>query len=165
MAPTESFPAQSNNGQHQGATQSSRQTPGGSNRRPYKRQRQGSTPEHSRKGHSGELTASSKSEEHDLKLLSLNVCVVENKLRYPEFTELIKKYHIIGLTETKTDDTDNIQLPDYVTYMKLRQKLTNILSGGIIFLIKNDIAILVKIINIDGEYVLCFKLEKNFFEF
>ena len=85
MAPTESVPAQSNNGQHQGPTQSSRQTPRGSNRRPYKRQRQGSTPEHrqgstpehSRKGHSGELTASSNSKEHDLKLLSLNVCVVK----------------------------------------------------------------------------------------
>ena len=34
MAPTESVPAQSNNGQHQGPTQSSRQTPGRSNRRP-----------------------------------------------------------------------------------------------------------------------------------
>ena len=44
--PTESAPAQSNNGQNQGPTQSSRQTPGGSYRRPYKRQRQGSTPEH-----------------------------------------------------------------------------------------------------------------------
>ena len=46
--PTESAPAQRNNGQHQGSTQSSRQTPEGSKRRPYKRQRQGSTPEHSR---------------------------------------------------------------------------------------------------------------------
>ena len=157
MAPTESVPAQSNNGQHQGPTQSSRQTPGGSNRRPYKRQRQGSTPEYSRNGHSGELTSSTNSEEHDLNLLSLNVFGVKNKLRYPEFTELIKKYHIIGLTETKTDDTDNIQLPDYVTYMymKNRQKVTNIRSGGIILAKKNDIAILVKIINTytDRKYV------------
>ena len=46
--PTESAPAQSNNGQHQGSTQSSRRTSGGSNRRPCKRQRQGSTRDHSR---------------------------------------------------------------------------------------------------------------------
>ena len=45
--------------------------------------------------------------------------------------------------------------------MKNRQKLTNIRSGGIFLAKKNDIAIHVKIINTDGKYVLCFKLENE----
>ena len=42
--------------------------------------------------------------------------------------------------------------------MKNRQKLTNILSGGIILAVRDDIAKHVKIIKTDG--VLWFKLEK-----
>ena len=88
--------------------------------------------------------------------------MVWKTLRYPEFNELIKKYNIyIGLTETKTDDTDNIQLPGNVTYMKNRQKLTYIRSGGIILEVKDVIVQHVTIINTDAKYVVWFK-SKNF---
>ena len=49
--------------------------------------------------------------------------------------------------------------------MKNRQKLTNVRSRGIILAIKNDTAIHVKIINTDGKYVLCFKLENEKLKF
>lgn len=46
----------------------------------------------------------------DLRMLSLNVCGVKNKLNYDEFVNLINKHDIVGLTETQTDDTDKIQI-------------------------------------------------------
>jgi hypothetical protein len=61
------------------------------------------------------------------------VCGVKNKLNYAEFNELISSFDILGLTETKTNesDTQDIQIPGFVTAFKNRTKLWNIRSGGI----------------------------------
>ena len=86
----------------------------------------------------------------DLRVLSLNVCGVKNKLNYDEFANLINKHDIVGLTETKTDDTDKIEIPGFVTFMKNRKKLTKTRSGGIMLVVKDDFVKYVKIINTDN---------------
>jgi Tfp pilus assembly protein PilZ len=53
----------------------------------------------------------------------------------------------VGLNETKTDDTDNIQIQGYVTYMKNRRKLSNTRSVGIMLLVKDECVKYVNIIN------------------
>jgi hypothetical protein len=53
------------------------------------------------------------------------VCGVKNKLNYAEFNDLICKYDKIGLTETKTDDCDSLQIPGFVTALNNQRKLTN----------------------------------------
>lgn len=95
----------------------------------------------------------------DLRVLSLNVCGVKNKLSYDEFTNLINKHDIVGLTEPKTDDTDGIEIPGFVTFMKNRKKLhvTKTRSGGIMLhvVVKDDFVKYVKILNTDCKiYVL-----------
>lgn len=67
---------------------------------------------------------------------------------------------MVGFTETKTDDCDNIQIPGYVTFMKNRRKLTNTRSGGIILAVRDNIVKYIKIINTDCKYVFWFKLDK-----
>ena len=36
-----------------------------------------------------------------------------SKLKCPEFINLIRNYDIIGIQESKTDDTDVIEIPGY----------------------------------------------------
>lgn len=69
-----------------------------------------------------------------------SMCMVGNgKLNYSKFNELLARYDIIGLTETKTDNADNINIPCFKTFPKHRQKLLNTRSGGIMIAIKDDI--------------------------
>ena len=44
---------------------------------------------------------------------SLNVCGVKRKMLYPELCEIICKYDLFCITETKIDRHDNITLPGY----------------------------------------------------
>lgn len=119
-------------------------TPAWNNRTPSernpKRARVSSTPDNTKQGHAGEQTNS------DLKLLSLNVCGIKTRLSYAEFTDFVSKYDIIGLTETKTDDSDSISLPGYVSFTKNRHTLSNVRSGGILVAIRESIVKYVHII-------------------
>lgn len=136
-------------------------TPAWNNRTPSernpKRARVSSTPDNTKKGHAGEQTYS------DLKFLSLNVCGIKTRLNYAEFTDFISKYDIIGLTETKTDDSDSISLPGYVLFTKNRHTLSNVRSGGILVAIRESIVKYVHIIKTDCKYALWFKISKSLF--
>ena len=58
--------------------------------------------------------------------MCLNCCGIKSRLNYPEFGNMIKKHDIICLVETKTDDIDKIDFPDYKFYMKNRKRVSNI---------------------------------------
>lgn len=75
----------------------------------------------------------------ELKVLSLNVCGLASKSQIPEFIELINRYDIIGIKESKTDDCDDINIPGYNIVYNNRQKLSRTKSGGIALLIKSEI--------------------------
>lgn len=114
--------------------QGSQRTP--TNRQSQKRQRTGSTPGHSDTyswGRAGEQSPESLSasdpRRDGLSFVSLNVCGIKNRLNYTEFCDFITQYDILALTETKTDHSDDIHIPGYVTYMKNRRKLSSIRSG------------------------------------
>jgi exonuclease III len=97
-----------------------------------------------------------------VKVLSLNVCGIKQRLNYPEFADFISSYDIIGLTETKTDDSDEINIPGFVTFMRNRHKLSKIRSGGIIIAVKDSTVKHVKILKTDCKFVSWFKLSKSF---
>ena len=80
-----------------------------------------------------------------IKLLSLNVCGVISKLRCPDFVSFISEYDIIGLQETKTDETDQISIPGFETYIFSREKLSNYRSGGIAIIVRNTLMPYIKI--------------------
>ena len=48
-----------------------------------------------------------------LKCGSLNVCGLKRRISYPEFCDLISEYDIFGISETKLDDFDIVQIPNY----------------------------------------------------
>ena len=75
----------------------------------------------------------------ELKLLSLNVCGLRNKLRYPEFVELINSYDLIGVQETKLDDADCLEIPGYTIICHNRQTISRYRSGGTALIAKNSI--------------------------
>ena len=56
-----------------------------------------------------------------LRYLSLNVCGIKIKSKYPELRDLLDNYDIICLTETKLDDIDVIECNDFTfKYVKLK---------------------------------------------
>ena len=69
------------------------------------------------------------------------------KLRCPEFCDFLNQYEIIGLQESKTDDTDSIVLPGYTCFLNNRDKLSRYRSGGIALFVKNSISDYIKVEN------------------
>ena len=67
----------------------------------------------------------------ELKLLSLNVCGLRNKLRYPEFVELINSYDLIGVQETKLDAAYCLEIPGYIIICHNRLTVSRYRSGEI----------------------------------
>lgn len=60
--------------------------------------------------------------------------------------------------ETKTDDSDVIQIPGYSTFLKNRTKLVKIRSGGIGLLVKDALLKYITAVHTNCEYVLWFKI-------
>lgn len=79
------------------------------------------------------------------KLLSLNVCGLVSKLSCPEFSNLINAYDIIGIQESKTDDTDAVKIPGYTVFLHNRASISRFRSGGIGLIVKDEILPYVKI--------------------
>ena len=67
----------------------------------------------------------------------------------------------MGFTETKTDDTDLINIEGYTLFLKNRHKLTRTRSGGIGLLVKNHIKQHISLVNTDCKYALWFKISKT----
>lgn len=105
----------------------------------------------------------------ELKLCALNVGGLKKKTLYPEFTELIKKYHVIGISETKLSKYDNINLPAFDVYYNSRQNCIRN-SGGLALLIKKNISEWVTIMNNNSEFIqwcciskVCTGLDENLY--
>lgn len=109
-------------------------------RRPgAKRFRKGSTP--TKWENAGEQT------DEEIKFLALNTCGLYKRLQYREFTDFISGFDILCLGETKTDDSDIIQVPGYSTFLKNRTKLAKIRSGGIGLLVKDALLKYVSVVH------------------
>ena len=58
-------------------------------------------------------------------------------MRFPELTDLIKSYDIIGVQEMKLDDLYSICLPGYEIVCKNRNKISRYSSGGLAIAVKS----------------------------
>ena len=78
--------------------------------------------------------------------MTLNVCGLKSKIDIPEFTDLIQKYDIVTLVETKCDNTDEIWIVNYFNQLGYKVNINNRFdlsvrkSGGIIVAVRNYIA-------------------------
>ena len=64
------------------------------------------------------------------KVVSLNVCGLMSKMKYPEFCEMLVSNDIICLTETKMDDLDSFDFDGFTCFMKNRSIYKRKSGGG-----------------------------------
>ena len=83
-----------------------------------------------------------------LKCGSLNVCSLKRRILYPEFCDLISEYDIFGISETKLDDFDIVQIPNYDFFTQTRKQKYIRKNGGFGVFIHKTIAQKVTLIEI-----------------
>ena len=83
---------------------------------------------------------SGKVENRTLVIGCLNVCGLKRRALYPEFSEFINNFDILGTVETKLDSTDVISLQGYKFINCPRKQAVLRRSGDIGVYIKSDIA-------------------------
>lgn len=66
----------------------------------------------------------------------------------------IIKFDILCFTETKTDNTDIIDIPGFTCFPKHRRQLSQVKSGGIAVYVRNNLKSLVKCVSTPCEFVL-----------
>lgn len=81
----------------------------------------------------------------------------------PGFIDLIQKYDIIGIQETKTDDLDTISIPGYKVIVKNRSCISKNRSGGIALIVKEAISPFIKVHDTKStDLILLFTIPKLF---
>lgn len=89
------------------------------------------------------------------------MCGITSKLLNPDFVNLIKSYDILIFTETKTDELDDLKLPnEYSFYAKHRKKFKR-KSGGIVVVYRNLLSKFLNLINSESEFVQWVEICKN----
>ncbi|MEW8545038.1 MAG: hypothetical protein AB2693_16055, partial [Candidatus Thiodiazotropha sp.] len=81
---------------------------------------------------------------------ALNVCGLRRKILYPEFSELVHNYDIFCVCETKLDNYDIVNIPDYTFLGQSRKQRYIRKSGGLGVFVKNSIAPFVTQIDSDS---------------
>lgn len=90
------------------------------------------------------------------------MCGLTTRQIYPEFSDLINQYDIIGLQETKLDLTNAAQFLDgYKLFFKHRKPISKVKSGGIAIAVKQNIQRYINIIDTQSKLVLWFSLSKH----
>ena len=85
-----------------------------------------------------------------------------SKLKYPEFINLIRNYDIIGIQESKTDDTDVIEIPGYSIFPHNRARISRFKSGGITLIVKNEITPFIKVDKVrNSKFILLFTITQR----
>lgn len=101
----------------------------------------------------------------DIDILSLNVCGIKTKVCSVDFVNILKRYDVLCLSETKCDDVDTNNLKDimedigYDIVVKNRCVLSRYKSGGILIGIKKSVRFKWNPINYDCECLLSIKID------
>ena len=95
--------------------------------------------------------------------LHWNVCGVAAKLYDLEFIQYVTSFDFVCLVETFLDSFTSSVFSDYVVYCKPAVKLTRQgrRSGGVMCLVRKELATHIRELNCDSGNFLCFLLNKN----
>ena len=100
------------------------------------------------------------SDQCKLNILFLNVCGLNKRNNYFEFQELVNNFDLLCFVETKTDNCDEIEIPDFrLVHMQNRKALSNRRSGGIVLYAKSDLAPYVKVLETESDFILWFEMK------
>lgn len=82
-----------------------------------------------------------------LKIGTLNVCGIMNRIHYPEFTSLAHRFDLLCYTECKSDDHDTVSVDCYYFLGEARKQkcLKNLVV--LVFSLKMAYSILLKLLN------------------
>ena len=96
-----------------------------------------------------------------LKFATINICGLENKLKFPDFDTFINQYDFVCITETKLDDFDSINIPGY-TFFGINRKNARRKSGGVGLLVKNTLSQYIQTFdNLSSENCFWFTISKD----
>ena len=95
-----------------------------------------------------------------LNVYYLNVCGLQSKLKFTEFSNIFQTYDVLVFVETKLDDLDIIDLPDGFSYVTKNRKGATKKSGGIVIIYKNILKEFISFIESESQYVQWFKFQK-----
>ena len=96
-----------------------------------------------------------------LSLCVLNVCGLKRRLNYPEFLDFLHKYDIMCVTETKTDDSDDVNIEGYAFLSKHRSQAYKRKSGGIGVYVRNEISQYINVVHGESEYIMWLTIDKK----
>jgi hypothetical protein len=102
-----------------------------------------------------------------LSFLSLNVCGLRNRVKYPEFLQYVTQYDVLIFLESKTDELDAQFFEelfddlDYSFVMLSRKYVSNYRSGGIAVAIRKSFSDSISYINNTGHSGLWFLANKQ----
>lgn len=92
---------------------------------------------------------------------SLNTCGLKGRIQYPEFVDLVRKYDILCISETKLDHDDVISCEGYTFFNQPRKQSYIRKSGGIGFFVRDNLVKFVTIIDSTSEYISWLKVSKK----
>ena len=110
---------------------------------------------------SNSSSSNSSTDKKSLHFASLNVCGLRRKVLFPDFADLINKYDLFCVCETKLDKYDDINLPGYVFLSQCRKQKYIRKSGGIGVFVKQSLSSLVSFVESDSDYVLWLSISKK----
>ena len=98
-----------------------------------------------------------------LKIGFWNINGLRHKIDDIDFIDVVQNYDILALGETWLTPEDNPQVEGYYCYSSCRNKqsVSKFYSGGIAFLIKEEIRHAVKVIDYSSDFMVWVKLDKK----
>jgi len=97
---------------------------------------------------------------NSIKCASLNVCGLKRRVEFPDFYELVNKYDLFFVVETKLDANDVISLPNFKFINKPRKQPFIRKSGGLGIFIRDLLLPHCEILDCDSDFILWLKLSK-----
>ncbi len=90
-----------------------------------------------------------------IRIGSLNVCGIKDKLNIPEFEQFIREYDIISIQETHLHEYDSVVFPGYTVMRNDRkQHKSTRIYGGICVLVKQSLLPRVTPVDTASQFVL-----------
>ena len=86
---------------------------------------------------------------------------MKSKLVFPEFTDFLNTYDIIGVAETKTCDNYIINFHGYAYFSKHRKQLIR-RSGGLGVFVNGQILPYIDFMDIDSDFLMLLRISKTF---
>ena len=75
-----------------------------------------------------------------LQFVTLNVCSLKTRSKYPDFVDFCNKYDFLCFTETKIEETDVISIPGFISFSQSRRKKFARRSSGISVYVNQNIS-------------------------